>query len=131
VSSPTREVVARYLDALNCHDVDGAVACVADDFYNEHTSAIGTSVRGREAYAARLPQFLGSFRELHYDVEDWIVDADRVAVPYTMRGVVDGRAFRIRGMFRFRVVDGAIVHRVDYWDGNDFERQMSTEENPS
>ncbi len=132
-TSSARDVVARYLDALNRHDVDAAVGCVADDFYNEHTSAIGTSVRGRAAYAQRLPQFLAAFRELHYDVEDWIVDAggDRVAVPYTMRGVVDGHPFTIRGMFRFRVHDGAIVHRVDYWDSKDFERQMIAEEIPS
>jgi steroid delta-isomerase-like uncharacterized protein len=124
MTSSPREVVARYLDALNRHDVEGAVACVSDDFFNEHTSAIGTSVRGRDAYAARLPQFLSSFRELHYDAEDWIADGDRVAVPYTMSGVVDGHPFSIRGMFRFRVAGGAIAHRVDYWDGKDFERQM-------
>lgn len=131
MSAPTRDVVARYLDALNAHDAPAAVACVADDFFNEHTSAIGTSVRGRDAYAARLPQFLAQFDGLHYDAEDWIVDGDRVAVPYTMSCTVDGRPIRIRGMFRFRVDDGAIVHRVDYWDSNEFERQMSIEESRS
>ena len=124
-----RAVVERYLDALNGHDASAAVACVARDFFNEHTSAIGTSVRGRDAYAARLPQFLAAFRDLRYEVEDWIVDGDRVAVPYTMTCTVAGegadpRAVRIRGMFRFRVEDGVIVHRVDYWDGNEFERQV-------
>jgi steroid delta-isomerase-like uncharacterized protein len=128
VTLAPRDVVARYLDALNRHDVEGALACVADDFFNEHTSAIGTSVRGRAAYATRLPEFLATFRDLRYDVEDWIVDGERVAVPYTMRGVVDGCPFAIRGMFRFRVADGAIVHRVDYWDSKDFERQTHTEE---
>lgn len=123
-----RAVVERYLDALNRHDAASAVACVATDFFNEHTSAIGTSVTGRDAYAERLPKFLAQFDGLHYDVEDWIVDGGRVAVPYTMTCTVDGHAVRIRGMFRFRVADGAIVHRVDYWDGNEFQRQMTTEE---
>lgn len=125
-----RDVVARYLDAINAHDAAAAVACVADDFFNEHTSAIGTSVRGRAAYAERLPKFLAQFDGLHYDVEDWIVDGDgaRLAVPYTMTCTVEGRPIKIRGMFRFRVAGGAIVHRVDYWDGNEFERQMQQEQ---
>jgi hypothetical protein len=30
----------------------------------------------------------------------------------------------IRGVFRFRVEDGLIAHRADYWDGADFQRQV-------
>ena len=129
----TRAVVERYLDALNRHDPDTAADCVAPDFFNEHTSARGHSVRGREAYRERLPRFLDQFRELHYDVEDWIVDGDRCAIPYTMSCTfLDGDAGShqvvIRGMFRFRVEHDAIVHRVDYWDGNEFARQVQLEE---
>jgi len=128
----TRAVVERYLDALNRHDVDTVAACVAEDFFNEHTSALGHSVRGRAAYRERLPEFLAQFRELHYEAEDWIVDRDRCAVPYTMTcRFVDREAnshpIVIRGLFRFRVEDGVIVHRVDYWDGNEFARQVQLE----
>lgn len=129
----TREIVERYLDALNRHDVAAAVACVADDFHNEHTSALGTSVRGRAAYAGRLPTFLAQFRDLHYEIEDVIVDGARAAVAYRMTcryspGGVEGRRVEIRGMFRFRVENGLIAHRVDYWDGNEFARQISGEQ---
>jgi hypothetical protein len=30
-------------------------------------------------------------------------------------------------MFRFRVVDDLVVHRVDYWDSNEFARQVQQE----
>jgi steroid delta-isomerase-like uncharacterized protein len=113
---------------LNRHDADAAAECVAVDFVNEHTSALGTSLRGRSAYRERLPQFFARFDDLHYEVEDFIIDTDRVAVPYAMTCTVrDGgvaHPVRLRGMFRFRIEDGLIAHRVDYWDGTEFERQI-------
>jgi steroid delta-isomerase-like uncharacterized protein len=120
----TRAVVERYLAALNRHDADAAADCVSEDFFNEHTSAAGTSVRGRSAYRERLPQFLARFRDLHYDIEAMIVDADRAAVAYTMTCTVDDHCVVIRGMFRFRVAGDLIAHRVDYWDGSEFDRQL-------
>lgn len=126
-----RDVVERYLAALNRHDVDAAVDCVAPDFVNEHVAVLGTTLLGRDAYRERLPQFLSRFDDLHYEAEEFIVDSDRVAVPYTMTCTVhDDRGthpVRLRGMFRFRVESGAIVHRVDYWDGTEFERQLDPE----
>ncbi len=120
-----RSAVERYLDALNAHDADAVAGAVSADFVNEHTSALGTSLVGRAAYRERLGGFLAQFAELHYDVEDIIVEADRAAVPYTMTFRYDGHPVRIRGMFRFRVADGLIAHRVDYWDSQEFTRQIS------
>ncbi|HEY1279964.1 MAG TPA: nuclear transport factor 2 family protein [Acidimicrobiales bacterium] len=127
--STTRSAVERYLSALNEHDADAVAACVTADFVNEHTSARGTSRAGRDAYRAALPVFLDRFADLHYAAEDLLVDGDRAAVAYRMTCQWrddDGRSHPVslRGMFRFRVVDGLIAHRVDYWDGSDFERQV-------
>jgi steroid delta-isomerase-like uncharacterized protein len=127
----TVEAVRRYLDALNAGDAHAAAAAVSDDFVNEHTSARGTGVRGREAYRARLDEFLAQFRELHYEPEDVIVEGERAAVPYRMtcRWVDDDgheHPVALRGMFRFRVRDGLVAHRVDYWDGEEFRRQITT-----
>ena len=127
--SLTAAAVERYLAALNGHDPDAIAACVTDDFHNEHTSALGTGLQGREAYRERLRGFLAEFSELRYEPEDLIVDGDRAAVPYTMTCVWLGDApaahpVSIRGVFRFRVEDGLIAHRVDYWDSGDFLRQV-------
>jgi steroid delta-isomerase-like uncharacterized protein len=130
----TRAAVLAYLDALNGGDPDRIAACVTGDFHNEHTSALGHSLRGRDAYRERLPTFLGRFGGLRYEVEDLLVDGDRAAVAYRMtcrwRGDTAGMPaggvpVTIRGMFRFRVAGGAIAHRVDYWDGAEFQRQIS------
>jgi steroid delta-isomerase-like uncharacterized protein len=119
------DAVLAYVAALNLGDADAVAACVTEDFHNEHTSTLGRSVRGRTAYRERLTGFLAQFTGLHYETEDVIEDRTKVAVPYTMTAVVDGRPISIRGMFRFEVRDGLIAHRVDYWDSAEFTRQTT------
>ncbi|HLI16611.1 MAG TPA: nuclear transport factor 2 family protein [Acidimicrobiales bacterium] len=128
MSEEPRSVVVSYLAALNAHDPGAVCAHVAEDFFNEHVSARGTSLRGREEYRRRLPGFFESMADLHYEVEDVVAEGERVVVAYAMsaRYAVAGtrRPFRIRGVFRFTVRDGLIAHRVDYRDGVDFEEQV-------
>jgi steroid delta-isomerase-like uncharacterized protein len=119
-----RATVRAYIDALNRGDADAIAQCVSDGFINEHTSTLGETIVGREAYHKRVSQFLQTFAELHYDTETMIVDGVQVAVPYRMSALWRDRPFTIRGMFRFRVEQGHIVHRVDYWDSADFLRQV-------
>jgi steroid delta-isomerase-like uncharacterized protein len=125
--------VYSYIAALNRGSAEDAVSCVSEHFVNEHTSRLGESIVGRDAYRTRLSGFLTTFTGLKYEVERMIVRGGDVAVAYTMsanwRGSgSDGpihRPFSIRGMFRFEVVDGLITHRVDYWDSAEFLRQVS------
>ena len=125
--------VRSYIAALNRGNPDDIASHVSDGFINEHTSTLGETITGREAYRARLAGFLENFRELHYEIEQTIVEGQQVAVAYRMsaRYRATGnsssldRPIRIRGMFRFRVEQGRIVHRVDYWDSADFQRQLS------
>ncbi|HLQ13512.1 MAG TPA: nuclear transport factor 2 family protein [Steroidobacteraceae bacterium] len=124
--------VRGYIGALNRGNPDDIVSYVSDEFVNEHTSALGETVTGRGAYRTRLEDFLGQFRELHYEIEQTIAEGAQVAVAYRMsaryRDVGSGFALdcpiQIRGMFRFRVEHGRIVHRVDYWDSAEFQRQV-------
>ena len=125
----TRAAVLGYMDALNSHNADRIADCVAVDFENEHTSMLGTSVRGRQEYRSRLDDFFARFADVHYDVEDVIVDGDRAAVPYAMSckavGTDDAwHPVTIRGIFRFRVEGNELAHRIDYWDGMEFSRQL-------
>ncbi|WP_243715320.1 nuclear transport factor 2 family protein [Micromonospora sp. KC207] len=102
----TRAAVLRYLSALNNRDADAVAACVSVGFVNEHTAGLGRGVVGRAGYRERLDGFLAEFADLHYEVEELLVDGDRAALAYRMsfRLVSAGRApVRVRGMFRFRV----------------------------
>jgi predicted ester cyclase len=125
----TADVVRGYIASLNRGDADEIARFVTEDFHNEHTSARGHGLKGRGAYRERLESFLATFANLHYHVEDLIVEGDRAALPYTMTfnwlgNGPPGRPVRIRGMFRFRVVGQQIAHRVDYWDSSEVERQI-------
>ena len=112
-----------YVASFASGDPDRIASHVTDDFWNEHTSALGRSGRGRVEYRRRLPAFLAEFAGLRYEVEDVVAEGDRVVVAYTMRARWQGHDVAIRGVFRLRVEDGLVAHRADYWDGLDFQRQ--------
>ena len=101
---------------------------MAEGFVNEHTSTMGHSRAGRADYRAALPTFLAGFDQLHYAVEDVLVEDDRAAVAYRLsfRMVsAGGVPVSVRGVFRFRVDDdGLIAHRIDYWDSGEVRRQL-------
>ena len=123
--------VRRYLEALNAHDVDAIVRCVAEDFVNEHTALGGRTRRGRAEYRAALAEFLRDFADLryHYRPGDLITDGDRVAVPYRLtfrHQPSGGRPVDVRGIFTFRIDDADLIaHRVDYWDSGEVARQLA------
>ncbi len=128
-SGIAESVTRAYINALNAGDADAAASCVTNDFVNEHTSTTGESVTGRYNYRQRLIGFFAKFRFLNYDIEDLIVDGERIAMPYRMsaRWVdTDGdeHPFEIRGIFRFMIRDEKIACRVDYWDSAEFDRQI-------
>ncbi|MFE5857865.1 ester cyclase [Streptomyces sp. NPDC056500] len=131
LESVTRTAVARFVAALNSGDPDRIADLVTEDFHNEHTSSLGKSLHGRAAYRQRLAGFLEEFQDLRYETEDLLVDGDRAALAYRMTFVWTGASHRpeisVRGMFRFRVEDGKIAHRIDYWDSGTFHQQTTAQ----
>lgn len=128
VLSPTRDTVERYLAALNAHDPDAIVACVAEDFVSEHTSSMGNSRRGRANYRRALDDFLADFTNLRYEAEQVLVDGAYAVVPYRMRFELrsaDGKPVTVRGVFVFEVAHDRIVRRTDYWDSGEIQRQLA------
>ena len=117
------ELVRRYLSAFASGDATEVASLVTDDFFNDHTAALGSSCRGRDEYLKRLPGFLSSMEGLRYEVDDVIVDGERVAATYTLHATVNSRPIAVRGMMRFEVRDGLIARRTDYWDSLVFRQQ--------
>lgn len=123
-------VVTGYLAAFATGDPDRIASFVSDDFINEHSSALGSSLVGRDAYRERLPLFLARFVGLRYDIEDLVIEGERAVAAYRMTFTYrddDGRDWPVSlpGVFRFTVSAGRIASRVDYWDGINFQNQTS------
>jgi len=117
------EICRSYLESFATRDADAIAAQVTDDFVNEHTAALGSGCTGVDEYRRRLPGFIDSMPDLRYDVEDVIVDGDRVVIPYMLRAHVNDRDIAVRDAMRFDVRDQRIARRVDYWDSLVFQRQ--------
>lgn len=123
-----RSVAEAYLRALSSADVDRVVSLVTADFVNEHTSELGSSLVGRDAYAERLPGFLAQFAALQYEIVDTITDGDRAAIRYRMTANCGGHPIDIPGVMLFHVVDGLVARRTDVWDSLTFLRQTGAVE---
>ncbi|MFW2335871.1 ester cyclase [Ilumatobacter sp.] len=123
-----RATVEQYLTALSSADSAATAALVTENFVNEHTSELGSTIEGREAYAERLPGFLAQFAALQYEIVDTIVEGDRVAVRYRMTANCGGHPIDIPGVMLFHVVDGLVARRTDVWDSLTFLRQTGAVE---
>jgi predicted ester cyclase len=56
-----------------------------------HNVATGAEIRGIEAYKQSWNGTFTAFPDVHYTVEDVVVEGDKVALRYTMTGTHEGR----------------------------------------
>jgi steroid delta-isomerase-like uncharacterized protein len=117
------QICTSYLESFATGDVDLVVSHVASDFVNEHTSALGSSCKGKDEYRSRLPSFISSMPKLSYAIEQIMSEGHHVWAAYTLRTTVNKHDIAIRGAMHFEVSDGLIVRRVDYWDSQVFKNQ--------
>ena len=116
-------MAAAYLASFASGDPATVASFVSDDFANDHTSALGSGCRGKDAYLERLGEFLSTFEGLAYEAEEILADGGQVAAAYTMRATVEGAPIEIRGVMRLTVRAGLIERRTDYFDSLTFLRQ--------
>ena len=111
------EIVRSYLNAFASGDPAAVVGHVTDDFENIQVGLLGKSCTGAKVYAERLVGFLGAFTDLKYDIEELVVDGDKVAAAYKMTFTDNGQSMVIEGVMVITMRDGNIAVRKDYWDG--------------
>ena len=103
-------VLERLLRAVNEHDLEGMVACFADEYVNETPVHPLRGFTGNEQVRRNWRQIFGGVPDLRADMPRQIVDGDTAWTEWEMSGTrVDGVLFLMRGVVIFRIVDDAIA----------------------
>jgi len=115
----TAEVVERFNQAFNDHDVDAVMAAMTDDCVFENTSPPhGQRYEGAQQVRAAWEEFFAASPHAHFDGEDVIVTGDRCVVQwvYTWKDE-DGGTSSLRGVDVIRVRDGKVAEKFAYVKG--------------
>jgi len=116
--TPT-EVVQRFNEAFNRHDVDAIMALMTDDCVFENTRPVpdGERFEGRNRVRAFWEQLFGRSPKAHFDTEEIFAAGDRCVVRWVYHWVKEGQPGHVRGVDIFRVRDRKVVEKLSYVKG--------------
>jgi len=115
IGRQTADVVRRFNDAMNAHDVDGVMALMTDDCVFENTQAApdGTRYEGAAAVRRFWEELLGGSPQARFAEEDLIACADRCVVLWRY----DWGDGHVRGVDILRVREGKVSEKLSYVKG--------------
>jgi len=113
------DVVQRFNDAFNRHDIDGVMALMSPDcvFENTRPAPDGERVEGHARVRAAWEQFFARSPHAHFDTEEVFAAGDRCVVRWAYSWVKDGKRGHVRGVDVFRVRDGQVAEKLSYVKG--------------
>lgn len=113
-----------WLDGLNRGDVSNAEAVFANDCV-VHITGIAEPLRGVDAFKQLIAGLLSAFPDIHFTIEDQLVQDDRVAFRWrataTHTGPLGaapptGKPIAIDGLIIDRMRGGKVQERWEQWD---------------
>src|SRR5262249_41282958 len=118
-------VVKHYVDCYNDNNVEGMLACCADDIVFETVTNPGGAMRltGKNEMREVIEATTRAFRERRHEVISMIVDGQRVAAETMFSGVAAtelgqsvraGELVSIRGATIFELRDNRLARICDY-----------------
>ncbi len=120
-TAATREVIQRFNDAFNRHDVDAVMAAMTDDcvFENTYPPPDGERYVGQAAVRRFWEQFFGSSPQAAIEPEELFAAGDRCVMRWQYRWANDepGKPAHVRGVDIFRVRDGKVAEKFSYVKG--------------
>ena len=109
MTSNAVELVDRLARATSAHDLDGIVACFAEDYVNETPAHPLRGFHGRAQVRRNWTQILAAVPNLTAQVLATAVDGDTVWSEWTLTGTRgDGESHEMRGVIIFAVADELI-----------------------
>jgi ketosteroid isomerase-like protein len=115
-----REVVERFGEAFNRHDVDAVMALSTEDTVLETTlpAPDGRRLAGQDAVRAYWEAFFRASPHARFEPEETIVSGDRCVVRWVYRWIeANGTSGHVRGVDVFRVRDGKVAEKLVYVKG--------------
>jgi ketosteroid isomerase-like protein len=116
----TMEVIERFNDAFNRHDVEGVMSAMTADciFENTSPSPDGERYEGQEAVRGFWERFFESSPKAVFETEDIFVSDDRCTVRWRYSWEEQsGKRGHVRGVDVFRVRDGKVAEKLSYVKG--------------
>jgi steroid delta-isomerase-like uncharacterized protein len=110
------EVLTALAEALNRHDVDQAMALMANDcvyLASFGPELDGTTFRGHDQVRRGFEALITTYPDLHYKDMQVLVDGDTAAAGWTMTGTDSrsGERVEMRGCDLFELADGKITRK--------------------
>jgi ketosteroid isomerase-like protein len=109
------EVIKRFNDAFNRHDVDAVMALMTDDCVFEDTQPApdGTRYTGAAEVRAYWERFFASSSNASFETEELFAAGDRAVV----RWRYDWGQGHVRGVDVFKLRDGKVAEKLSYVKG--------------
>jgi ketosteroid isomerase-like protein len=119
VTRVTTDIVNRFNDAFNRHDVDAVMAAMTDDCVFDSTRPPPDGERhvGQAAVRAFWQAFFERSPHARFETEEMFAAGDRCVVLWIYRWRRDGREGHVRGVDIFRVRDGKVAEKLSYVKG--------------
>jgi len=117
-TAQTLDVVERFNDAFNEHDVDAVMALMTDDCAFESTTPPdGGRFDGQREVRSFWEEFFSSTPTARFEGEDVIGAGDRCIVRWRYTWEEDGEQRHLRGVDVMRVRDGKVAEKFAYVKG--------------
>jgi ketosteroid isomerase-like protein len=113
----TLDVIRRFNEAFNRHDVDGVMALMTADCVFENTlpAPDGERFEGAPAVRAFWQRFFQTTPAARFETEESFAVGDRCVVRWVFRW--DDRGGHVRGVDVLRVRDGKVAEKLAYVKG--------------
>jgi uncharacterized protein (TIGR02246 family) len=120
------DVVARFNEAFNRHDIEAVMGLMTDDVAFENTS--GGRFEGQESVRAVLTRAFELMLTGWFETEKTIALGDHVVVLWSYAfDKQDPERGHIRGADIFRVRDGRVAEKLSYVKSEDFVQKLGLE----
>ena len=119
-TATTLDIIERFNDVFNQHDVDGIMALMTDDvvFENTFPRPDGERFEGQQAVRGFWESLFGGSPSARFETEDIFAGSDRCTVRWIYHWVdADGKPGHVRGVDVFRVRDGKVAEKLSYVKG--------------